>query len=189
VTVVRGFGRQAIVANGFRVVDNPDFADTGEAASLACAMPNLQGELVVSYGDVLFKRYILDGLLASTADITVVVDSARRPQANPRDLVAADRPNTAAYLDDQPARLTGVAVPRPQAAGEWIGLMHTSARGTQLLREELAAMAADGSLAQADLLAVMERLRARGEVAVHYIAGHWLDVDTLNDLAEARNFS
>jgi phosphoenolpyruvate phosphomutase len=189
VTVVRGYAREAIVANGFAVVDNLAFAETGEAASLACAMPRLRGELVVSYGDVLFKRYILEGLVASPADVTVVVDSSRRAAANPRDLVAADRHDNAAYLDDAPTHLIGVAVPRDQAAGEWIGLMHSSARGTEVLREELAAMQAEGTLPQADLLTVIDRLRARCAVAVHYIAGHWLDVDTLTDLADARNFS
>ncbi len=189
VTVVRGYAREAIVPDGFGVVDNPAFAETGEAASLACAMPRLQGELVVSYGDVLFRRYVLDGLLASPADITVVIDSSLRSQANPADLVAADRRNTAAYLDDTPARLTGIAVARDRADGEWIGLMHASAQGTEKLRQELAAMAADGTLKQAGLLAVIGRLTASCEVAVHYIAGHWLDVDTPADLADARNFS
>jgi len=113
----------------------------------------------------------------------------RRAQANPRDLVAADRHDTAAYLDDTTTHLIGVGVARDQAAGEWIGLMHSSARGTEVLREELAAMQAEGTLPQADLLTVIDRLRARCAVAVHYIAGHWLDVDTLTDLADARNFS
>ncbi len=189
VTVVRGFAGQSILADGFAVVDNAAYAETGEAASLACAMPGLQGELVVSYGDVLFRRYVLDGLLASPADVTVVVDSSLRSQADPADLVAADRRNTAAYLDDTPARLTGTAVPRARADGEWIGLMHTSARGTEALRQELAAMAADGTLPRANLLSVIGRLTEHCEVAVHYIAGHWLDVDTLTDLADARNFS
>ena len=189
VTVVRGYASEAIRADGFDVVDNPAYAETGEAASLACAMPGVHGELVVSYGDVLFRRYVLDGLLASPADITVVVDTALRSQANPADLVAADQRYTAAYLDDTPARLTATAVPRARADGEWIGLMHASAQGTELLRRELAAMAADGTLAQAGLLAVVARLAERGTVAVHYIAGHWLDVDTLTDLADARNFS
>ncbi len=189
VTVVRGYASEAIIPNGFDVVDNADFAETGEAASLACALPHLHGEVVISYGDVLFRRYVLDGLLDSPADVTVVVDSSLRDQANPRDLVAVDRRDTAAYLDESSARLTGVAAGRDQAAGEWIGLMRTSARGTALLREELEAMRSDGTLQRADLLAVMDRLRARCEVAVHYIAGHWLDVDTLTDLADARNFS
>ena len=189
VTVVRGYAGQAIQADGFDVVDNTAYAETGEAASLACAMPGVQGELVVSYGDVLFRRYVLDGLLASPADITIVADSSLRAQANPADLIAADRRNTAAYLDDTPARLTAIAVPRDHADGEWIGLMHASAQGTEALRQELAAMQADGTLQRADLLSVVARLAAKGQVAVHYIAGHWLDVDTLTDLADARNFS
>lgn len=189
VTVVRGYASHAIVPDGFAVVDNAAFADTGEAASLACAMPRLHGELVLAYGDVLFKRYILDGLLASAADITLVADSTMRAEADPRDLIAADHPDTASYLDDQPALLTRVAADRDSACGEWIGLMHASARGTEMLRDELAAMQADGTLPHADLLMVLDRLRARIGVAVHYIAGHWLDVDTMTDLAEARNIS
>ena len=189
VTVVRGYAREAILADGFDVVDNTDFASTGEAASLACAMPRVAGEVVVAYGDVLLRRYVLAGLLASAADVTVVVDSALRPQADPRDLVSADPPDTAAYLDDRPARLTGTAVAREAASGEWIGLMHASAQGTERLRETLAGMQADGTLRSAGLLDVLDRVRTRCTVAVHAISGHWLDVDTLTDLADARNFT
>ncbi len=64
-----------------------------------------------------------------------------------------------------------------------------SAAGTERVRGELAAMAAEGVLDQADLPAVLQRLVGQGGVAVHYITGHWLDVDTLTDLAAARNFS
>ncbi len=189
VTVVRGYCREKILPDGFGVVDNYAYAETGEAASLACALPSLNGEAVVVYGDVLFRRYILEGLLASAADVTIVADASKRPTANPRDLVAVDRGDTLAYLDDGPAHLTGVGVLPEAAAGEWIGLMHLSARGTELVREELAAMQAEGVLPQADLPALLQRLIGRGGVAVHYITGHWLDVDTATDLAAARNFS
>ncbi len=85
------------------MIDNDAYADTGEAASLACALPRLEGETVVVYGDVLFRRYILEELLESTADITVVVDSAHTAAANPRDLVTATARNTGFYHDDEPA--------------------------------------------------------------------------------------
>ena len=189
VAVVRGYRPQAIPVDGIVVLDNPAYAETGEAASLACALPRLRGETVVVYGDVLFRRYILDGLLESRADITVVVDSARRRAANPRDLMQADHRDTGGYHDDAAAHLTGVGVDPAEACGEWIGLMHLSARGADLVRDELAAMGADGSLAHADLPALLERLLLRHPVALHYINGHWLDVDTPADLAEARNFS
>ncbi len=189
VTVVRGYCKAAIPPDGIRVVDNDDYEHTGEAASLACAIDRLQGETVVVYGDVLFRRYILDGLMESAADITIVLDQSRREAANPRDLFAADRPRHGGYLDEQPPLLTGVASAPAEAAGEWIGLMRVTAAGADLLQATLEAMRQDGSLREADLPSVLERVAAGHPVAVHYITGHWLDVDTLGDLAEARNFS
>ncbi|MGI3777381.1 MAG: hypothetical protein ACRYGC_08810, partial [Janthinobacterium lividum] len=88
-----------------------------------------------------------------------------------------------------PVLFTGMADAAGRASGEWIGLMRLSARGATLVREELARMADEGELAAADLPALLGRLARRDKVAVHYISGHWLDVDTLTDLAEARNFS
>jgi phosphoenolpyruvate phosphomutase len=189
VTVVRGYRKETIPTSGITVVDNDAYADTGEAASLACALPQLQGETAVVYGDVLFRRYILEELLESAADITVVVDSAHTSTANPRDLVTATIHNTGRYHDDEPALLTGVAADPAQASGQWIGLMHLSAHGTQLVRNELEAMRAEDALAHADLPALLLRISRHHPIAIHYITGHWLDVDTTADLAEARNFS
>jgi phosphoenolpyruvate phosphomutase len=189
VTVVRGYRKETIPTSGITVVDNDAYADTGEAASLACALPQLEGETTVVYGDVLFRRYILEELLDSAADITVVVDSAHTAAANPRDLVTATRRNTGRYHDDEPALLTGIAADPAQASGQWIGLMHLSAQGTQLVRSELEAMQAEAALAHADLPGLLLRLSRHHPIAIHYITGHWLDVDTTADLAEARNFS
>ena len=79
------------------MVDNDRHAETGELWSLACARDAIRGETVLAYGDVLFRRYILDTLLASAADIVLAVDAlgaaARRPSPSLPDLVAADQPD------------------------------------------------------------------------------------------------
>ncbi len=193
VTVVRGYRKAAVVADGFATVDNDDYATTGEAASLACAAHRLEGDTVVVYGDVLFRRYILDGLLALPDDIAIVVDVSPRGgnarRGHPRDLVRATRPHATGFFDDEPALLAGIGdVPAGEASGEWIGLMKLSAAGAAAIGAELDLMREDGSLATADLAAVLARLIATRPVRVHSITGHWLDVDTMSDLAEARNF-
>ena len=202
--VVRGYRKEAITDErmgvaGVTLLDNDAHASTGEVASLLCAAEALTGESVVVYGDVLFRRYILEALLSVKADIVIAVDalSQRAPGggsrhvANPRDLVAASKPFSASYLDDEePAQLTAIGEVLPSAeAGEWIGLLRLSAHGALLVREELSRMQADGTAQTADLPQLLSRLVARHPVAVHYIAGHWLDVDTITDLADARNFS
>ncbi|MBR0646660.1 phosphoenolpyruvate mutase [Plastoroseomonas hellenica] len=191
VTVVRGYRKEAVALPGVAMVDNDRFAETGEAWSLACARNAIRGETVVAYGDVLFRRYILDSLLTSSADVVVAVDAVAsvQPWAGKRDLVMADRRYSGDYLDDEPAMLRRMNqyIPASEVAGEWMGLARFSARGTAWLQEEIAALEAEGLLEQADMPLLLTRLAARHPVRVKYFTGHWLDVDTMTDLAEARN--
>jgi phosphoenolpyruvate phosphomutase len=46
-----------------------------------------------------------------------------------------------------------------------------------------------GKLDGMDMPMLITRLAAKHPVFVHYIKGHWLDVDTLDDLSNARNFT
>lgn len=194
VTVVRGYRKETVVVRGVRMLDNDRYAETGELWSLACAREALRGETVVAYGDVLFRRHILDSLLASNADIVLAVDALGQSQPMPpaaRDLVIADRRFSGDYLDDAPVTLRRVAqdVAAEAACGEWMGLARFSARGTEWLLQEIVRMETEGLLETADLPLLFTRLAARHPVRVNYFAGHWLDVETLGDLAEARNFS
>jgi len=193
ITVVRGDRKEAVALQGARLLDNDRHAETGEAWSLACAREAIRGETVVVYGDVLFRRYILDSLLTSSADVVIAVDTLAATQSNPgpRDLVAADHRFSGDYLDDEPAHLRqmGADLAPGEVCGEWMGLARFSARGAEWLHEEIAALEAEGLLERADMPLLLTRLAARHPVRVKYFTGHWLDVDTLTDLAEARNFT
>jgi len=195
IAVVRGAFKEAVTLKGIRTIDNDRYAETGEAFSLACADDQIEGETLVIYGDVLFRDYILEGVLASPGEIVLAVDALGggkvRPAGATPDLVAADRPFSGDYLDDQSVSLRAMAADLPAGtiSGEWIGLARLSPLGAVWVREELAALAADGLLDTADLPLLFTRLAAKHPVTVHYITAHWLDVDTLTDVADARNFT
>jgi len=200
VTVVRGYRKEAIDLPGVAVRDNDAYATTGEAASLACAADRLERSCLVSYGDILFRRHILDAVLAAEGDVVLAVDALGRPRADApaaadkvADLVACSRPHTGDFLEDEaPVWLTRIGhdVPAEQVHGEWIGLAKLSARGAALARAELEAMRADGEIERASLLELFSRLTHRGErIDVVYVLGNWLDVDDAFDLARARNFA
>jgi phosphoenolpyruvate phosphomutase len=193
--VVRGYRKEAVSAWGAKLVDNDRYGETGEVYSLGMAGAALEGELVLAYGDVLFRRYILDALLASSADIVLAVDARPWTPASAsesRDLVAADHRFSGDYLDDAPAHLISMAsahVPAPDTAGEWMGLARLSARGAEWLVEEIETLKAEGLYETADLPTLFTRIAARHPVRIKYFTGHWMDVDTLADLADARNFT
>jgi phosphoenolpyruvate phosphomutase len=196
ITVVRGYRKEAIDLPSITTRDNDAYQATGEAASLACAADRLDGPCLLSYGDILFRRYILDALIAAPGDIALAVDALGRRRADDpervSDLVGCSRPYTGDYLEDEaPVWLTRIGndVPADQVHGEWIGLAKLSARGAALVRAELEAMQASGTLAHASLLELLSRLSAAGQrIEVVYITGNWLDVDDAFDLARARNF-
>ena len=197
VTVVRGYKKEAINLPSINVVDNDAYETTGEAASLACAASDLHGSCVVSYGDILFRRYILDALLHARGDIVLAVDALgadRRYGRSEReiDFASCSRRFTGNYLlEKEPVFLQKIAnnVEPDEVDGEWIGLARLSARGADLVHGEIDAMQKEGVLTKASLPDIFSRLLAKGEkISVVYIAGNWLDVDDVFDLAEARNF-
>ena len=196
VTVVRGYRKETIDLAGIETVDNDRYAETGEAASLACACNRLYGPCLVSYGDILFRRLVLDGLLDAEGDIVTVVDARRRTDATRApdravDWVRCSQPFTGGYLDDERVTLEAIwsdTAGADVAHGEFIGLTKLSADGAALVRGTLDAMGKDGTLDAADLPDVFARLVAEGAaIDVLYVTGHWLDVDDAFDLASLRN--
>jgi len=170
-------------------------AAPGEVASLACAQDALKGEVVVGYGDVLFRRFILDALMDTVGDIVLACDALSRGRDYEQagrlvDLVSCSRRFTGDFLDDDPLTLSriGNALPPGEVDAEWVGLARLSDKGASRVRAELTAMKKDGSLKSASLLDLFQRLIDDGqEIRVAYVTGHWFDVDDAFDLAKARN--
>jgi phosphoenolpyruvate phosphomutase len=76
VVVIRGFAADKVNAPEAEFVENEEFEGTGELLSLSKAVDHLQGEAVISFGDILFRRHILNSLLAEKNDIVIAVDAA-----------------------------------------------------------------------------------------------------------------
>ena len=125
-----------------------------------------------------------------SADFAAAGETEARATAV-RDLVAASRPFSDDYFDDGIVTLQEMSATLPvrRITGEWIGLARFSAKGAELAKAEIDAIEAEGLGASADMPLLLTRLAAKHQVVVHYVAGHWLDVDTFSDLADARNFT
>jgi phosphoenolpyruvate phosphomutase len=177
VAVVRGYQKDAIDLTDIVAVDNDDYASTGEAASLACAVERIAGDCVIAYGDIVIRRYILENLLDADGDVVVAVDALWRERtgnaaSRARDLVLASRPFRPEFLETEPTLLQRVA-----------------SGGAERVRDEIAAMREDGSLANAGLPDLFTRLAQSDDPPrVVYVTGHWLDVDDAFDLVRAGEF-
>ncbi len=203
VTVVRGYAKQMINLPGIKTVDNDFYEKTGEVGSLACARDTIQGETILAYGDILFRQHFLDKLAAAPGDIVVVADALWRergeelgPEAGDgwiRDFITCSHPFSTDFLDEEETAVTlnqmGPDLGQDDIHGEWVGLARLTARGSEIVRQEIDAMQAEGKLADAGLPTLFTRIVEKGHhVTVVYVTGQWLDIDQAADLNRAKLF-
>ncbi len=197
ITVVRGYRADTVTLPALDYVDNPDYADTSELVSLACALEqttDIDGDLIVSFGDVIFKRYILDVLMEPAADFVIAVDtnwSASVNRDRAADYVRCSEPHSRhAFYHDVTLAAAGEELADDEIHGEWIGVLRASAEGLPILRALVGEMAAEPANRRAKLHHLLDELVRRGHVVrVVYTTGHWLDVDSLDDVLAAGSFA
>jgi phosphoenolpyruvate phosphomutase len=193
IVVIRGYAADKVHAPDVEFVDNDEFDGTGELLSLSKALDHIEGDVILSFGDILFRKHILNNLLGEEHDIVIAVDAAwerRQDAAGYIDYITATRPYALRY-DEEEAFLTatGPRLERANIHGEWIGLMKMNSRGSTQVKaalEELTRRPDFRTLRFDDLFKHL--LEQQQRVQVLYITGHWLDVDNLDDLARAQAF-
>jgi phosphoenolpyruvate phosphomutase len=194
ITVVGGYRADAIDTAGIKLVVNERYADTGELSSLACAIESLDSDALISYGDLLFRSYVLRDLVESKADFSVVVDSLLTGSSNHtvRDFAYCSRGDdrglfgTAVLLE----RVTGAADAQRAPHGRWIGLLNVSRAGLAKLKASMKTLQAGGGFDALDMPALLNALIAGGsKIEVLYVHGHWRGVNDLDDLRQAVDFA
>jgi phosphoenolpyruvate phosphomutase len=193
ITVVGGYRADAIDTPGIRLVVNERHASTGELASLACAAGHLTGDTVISYGDLLFRSYILRDLAESDAEFSVVVDSSQTRPSNQsvRDFAICSAADDRG-LFGQKVELRRVSSDAADGAphGRWIGLLNVRGAGVARLKAMLATLAARDDFDSLDIPALLNALIDAGErIDVQYVHGHWRGVNDLEDFRRASDFA
>ncbi len=194
ITVVGGYRADAIDTAGIKLVVNERYAESGELSSLACAIGSLDSDAVISYGDLLFRSYVLRDLVESKADFSVVVDSLMTGSSNHtvRDFAYCSRGDDRG-LFGKPVlleRVTSAADAERAPHGRWIGLLNVSRAGLAKIKETMKNLAGESHFDALDMPALLNALIAGGsKIEVLYVHGHWRGVNDLDDLRQAVDFA
>lgn len=208
IVVVRGYRKEQINLPNVRYYDNDRFAETGELSSLFLAATEMTGRFLFLYSDILFDPSILEKLLKSQADVSVVVDRAwndHEPEhvearTKKPDLVVTQQPPKTGYRYLPTTRTTTVSrigrqIAAAEADGEFIGLAMFSPEGARRLRatyQELRAGAPPYRVHEAESLEtaaftdmLQELIDREQEVAGVDIYKGWLEIDSFEDYRHA----
>jgi phosphoenolpyruvate phosphomutase len=195
ITVVGGYRADAIDTAGIKLVVNERYAETGELTSLACALDAIESDLLISYGDLMFRSYVLRDLLESRSDFAVVVDSSPSESANRtvRDFAYCSRGDDRGLFGSQVSllRVAGESASDSDFVhGRWIGLFKVGRQGLTRLKTVLNVLRSRADFHTLDLPALLNALIADGAaIEVTYIHGHWRGVNDLEELRRAADFA
>ena len=210
IALVRGYRKDAINLPNIRYYDNDRYEETGELYSLFRAESEMKGRCVILYGDIIFDTTVLEKLLKSPADITLVVDLAwydlqqsggQQPHLKP-DLVRLQHPpdrspasRFVALEEERRILKIGQHLPQETAHGEFIGMAMLSEEGTELLKRAYHQASAKyidkgfqeaGAFSKASFTDIVQELIDQGH-AVHGVTIYkgWMEVDSFEEYQKA----
>ena len=139
IVMVGGYKSEMLKKEGVRLKLNPEYYKTNMVWTLFSVeeeLNGLDGDVIVSYGDIVYSRKILQALLRSTADIVVVIDKEWEPYWKARNENPLDDAETLKLREDGTIREIGQ---KPKSLdeieGQYMGLMKFSAKGLKLIKE------------------------------------------------------
>jgi phosphoenolpyruvate phosphomutase len=196
IVVVRGYKKEAVNLPNLTYVDNEDFAETGELDSLFKALRSGKGPVqstIISYGDVLFNKYIPQTLCQQTDDCVIFIDSNWQEQTSYARLggfTECTIPNTRkAFNAKIYLKQLGNNISKESIHGVWMGFLKVSPHATGHITDIIAELLAKPGNRKAGIPQLLqELLKQHYPIRVLYTAGHWLDINSLEDVVQAGNF-
>lgn len=191
--VVTGYEADQIRNLGFETVHNEVYGETEMVYSLFCARDEFPegngGDLIISYGDIVYEQQVVESLLECDAPICVVVDTEWRSLWEERFEDPLDDAETL-EVDDE-GRILSIGEDADEYSkidAQYTGLLKIRNDHVETFvdaYEELDA-ATDGYVS-IDMTAFLQRLiDGDWNLQAVPVDGGWLEVDTLSDLERYR---
>ncbi len=189
IVLIGGYKAETLKRPDVDIRINPKYSETNMVWTLFCAEDDLEGDLLVCYGDIVYSHAVLQSLLKSKADIAVVIDLEWESYWRARNEDPLDDAETLKY--DTDGRILEIGQ-KPKSLndiqGQYIGLIKFSALGLQILKKtfhdaKLTGLIRGKAIEKAymtDLLQLIIDLDYRVESA--FIRGGWVEIDTVSDL-------
>ena len=136
VSVIRGYLKEKINLKGIKYYENPDYERNNVLNSLFYAEKELNGNVIVSYSDIIFSPKIVERLLESNADISIVVDvDWRGSYTNRKDHPIEEAENVIFDANHAVVDIGKIMTNRGDVHGEFIGMMKFSPKGAEIFKK------------------------------------------------------
>ncbi|MCH7937174.1 MAG: phosphocholine cytidylyltransferase family protein [Proteobacteria bacterium] len=196
VSVIRGYRGDKIDLDGLRYFENPDFDNNNILNSLFYAEEAIEGDVIISYSDILFESRVVKSLLGSDEDISIVVDTDWRGYYVGRDDHPIEEAENVVFDDNrQVVEIGKILTGGNDVDGEFIGMMKLTPAGAGVYKRHFHQAKQEywgrpfqrtATFEKAYLTDLFQEMTDLG-TAVHCVTIErgWKEIDTVEDYEKA----
>ena len=136
ISVIRGFKKEKINYPDLTYFENKEYKNNNILNSLMYAEDALNGHVIVSYSDILFEKEVVERLLKSEHDISIVVDiDWRGYYINRKDHPINEAENVIFDANNNVVEIGKILTGKHDVHGEFIGMLKLSPRGSEIFKK------------------------------------------------------
>ena len=136
ISLIRGYKKEKIKYKGIKYFENTDYKNNNILNSIFYAEKVINGNIIISYSDILFDQSVVRRALESNHDISVVVDiDWRGYYVGRKDHPISEAENVIFNSNNEVVKIGKINAGDQEVHGEFIGMIKLSNRGTEIFKE------------------------------------------------------
>ena len=136
ISLIRGYKKEKINYKGIKYFENNDYKNNNILNSIFYAEKIINGNIIISYSDILFDPSVVERTLKSDHDISVVVDiDWRGYYVGRKDHPISEAENVIFNSNNEVEKIGKINTGNEEVHGEFIGMIKLSNRGTEIFKE------------------------------------------------------
>ena len=135
IVLIKGYKKEKIDYPGIKYYINDSYLNNNILNSLFYAEKEIKGEVIISYSDILFKKQVVEKLLTSKKDISIVVDIDWKENYKGRKYHLTEEAEKVVLGNSNNVLEIGkILTKKHDAFAEFIGMMKLTSRGSAIFR-------------------------------------------------------
>jgi len=136
ISLIRGYKKDKINYKNIKYFDNKDFKNNNVLNSIFYAEKIINGNIIISYSDILFESVAVKRLLNSDHDISVVVDiDWRGYYVGRKDHPITEAENVIFNSNNEVEKIGKINKGNDDVHGEFIGMIKLTDRGAKIFKQ------------------------------------------------------
>ena len=135
IALIKGYEQEKINYPGIKYYINDNYQNNNILNSLFYAEKEIEGEVMISYSDILFEKQVVERLIESKKDISIAVDiDWKGYYVGRKGHPIEEAENVIFDADNNVIEIGKILTKKHDVHGEFIGMMKLSSRGSQIFK-------------------------------------------------------